>query len=297
MRSMKSRVAKVLFAQAWLVGLAAGAGHCWANAAMPIGLTGWNADVIYVPTGATETVESFDGSGYAWFESGGYPPSYNYTGTGILSSADNSAFGSAWHDPCNSSQSEFQFQSYSGNNVLELGNATSPGQMLTLSTPAGYENLAILAASGNIGGNATSTFTLTFSDGSTSRPITYDPYDWGGGTGQKVFGSNIARMEWPSGNPTIGNASYNMYETDINLTTFSSFDGALDSAKYIKSITFAEPSGGRIGVFAVSGVQNASAADPLPEPSAVSLLAVAAIPLLFRRPAGRWGHRCHRTTG
>ncbi|NNM87498.1 MAG: hypothetical protein HKL95_03160, partial [Phycisphaerae bacterium] len=120
--------------------------------------------------------------------------------------------------------------------------------------------------------------------------ITYDPYDWGGGSSsQKAFGGNLVRS--PSGTEggslAISNASYNMYETDINLTAITSSNGALDSAKFIKSITFAEPTGGRIGVFAVSGVQNSSASDPLPEPSTVALLAVAAVPLLLRRPAGR----------
>ncbi len=296
MRIGKSQVAKFLFAQAWLVSLSAGVGHCWANAAVSIGLTGWNADVIYVPGSAPGSVQSFDGSGYAWFESGGYPPAYGYTGTGLVSVEDTGPFVSAWQDTNNSNQTEFQFQPYTGNNVLELGNAASPGQTLTLTTPAGYNNLAILAASGNIGGDATSTFTLTFSDGSTtSAPITYDPYDWGGGNSQKVF-TGLARMQWSNGsNPTISSASYNMYETDINLTTLTSSNGALDSAKYIKSITFAEPTGGRIGVFAISGVQNTSATDPLPEPSTVSLLAAAAVPLLFRRRAGQWMHRCHKT--
>jgi hypothetical protein len=286
MRIVKSRLVKGLFAQAWLVGLSAGAGHCWANAAVPIGLTGWNADVIYVPSGATQTVQSFDGSGYAWFEAGAYPTSGTYQRAGLSTAGDTQAFGSAWQDPNNTNQSEFEFQPYTGNNVLELGNTSDSGQTLTLTTPAGYNNLAILAASGNIGGDYQSTLTLTFSDGSTSS-MTYDPYDWGQGTTQEVFSPNLSRMEDTSNGPTFGSASYNMYETDINLSNYVSSNGALDSAKFIKTITFAEPTSGRIGVFAVSGVQNSSAADPLPEPSTVALLAAAAVPLLLRQSARR----------
>ncbi len=295
MRILTSRTAKVLFAQAWLVGLSAGAGHCWANAAVPIGLTGWNADVIYQSNYPGDVVQGFDGDGngsYSWVENGTYGPENVINGLSV-----NNNVTSAITDPYTKANTQFQFQPYNGNNELKLGSSAVPGQTLTLATPAGYNNLAILAASGNIGGDATSTFTLTFSDGSTSGPITYDPYDWGGGTSQKVF-TGLVRSE--SGTEsyaslTVSSASYNMYETDINLTTLTSSDGAADSAKFIKTITFAVPSGGRIGVFAISGVQNTSAADPLPESSTISLLAAAAVPLLLRRRAGRWMHRGHKT--
>ena len=299
MCSMKFRVAKVLFAQAWLVGLSAGVGHCWANTADSINLTGWNANVIYQSNYPNEVVQGFDAEGngsYSWVEEGTYGGNVVYNGL-----PPDQIVNSALTDPCTGTNTQFQLQHYNGNNELKLGSPAVSGQTLTLSTPAGYDNLAILAASGNIGGDCTSTFTLTFSDGSTSRPITYDPYDWGGGTSQKVFAEGLVRSPSgtePASSPqSISSASYNMYETDIDLTALTSSDGALDSAKYIQSITFAEPSSGRIGVFAVSGVQNTSAADPLPEPSTVSLMAVAAVPLLLRRPAERWARRCHKATG
>ncbi len=295
----KSRVAKAVFTQAWLLGLAAGTGQCWANAAMPIGLSGWNADVIYLPGVTNETVQSFDGSGYAWFVEGYYPPSTAFQGSGLPSSADTTTFGSAANDTCNPDRTQYQFQPFTGNNVLKLGSPADPGQTLTLSTPEGYNNLAIIAASGNTGvTNYTSTFTLTFSDGSTSGPITYDPYDWGEGgkttqqAAQQVFSTALGRT--PTGN-TYGSPQdagyFNMYETDINLTELTSSDLAADSAKFIKSITFATPSGGRVGVFAISGVQNTSATDPLPEPSAAGLLIAAAVPLLLRRNTGGWARR------
>ena len=290
MRMVQSRLVKALFAQAWLVGLAAGAGHCWANAAVSIGLTGWNADVIYQSNYPGDVVQGFDGEGngsYSWVENGTYGAADVLNGL-----PSDGPVTSAIIDQYTETKTVFQLQPYNGNNELKLGVPTvDPGQTLTLTTPAGYNNLAILAASGSTGvGNYTSTMTLTFSDGSTSGTITYDPYDWGGGSSsQKAFAANLVRG--PSGTESeslaISSASYNMYETDINLTMLTSSDGALDSAKYIKSITFAEPKSGRIGVFAVSGVQNFSAVYLLPEPSTVALLAAAAVPLLLRQSARR----------
>ena len=290
MRIVKSRLVKALFAQAWLVGLAAGAGHCWANAAVSIGLTGWNADVIYQSNYPGDVVQGFDGEGngsYSWVENGTYGAADVLNGLPFDGTVT-----STITDQYTKTNTVFQLQAYNGNNELKLGVPTvDPGQTLTLTAPAGYNNLAILAASGNRKyPNNPSTLTLTFSDGSTSS-IPYDPYDWGSGSssGQNAFAANLVRG--PSGTEgeslAISSASYNMYETDINLTMLTSSDGALDSAKYIKSITFAEPKSGRIGVFAVSGVQNSSAADLLPEPSTVALLAAAALPLLLRQSARR----------
>ncbi|NNM87145.1 MAG: hypothetical protein HKL95_01360, partial [Phycisphaerae bacterium] len=171
MRLVKSRLAKGLFVQAWLVGLTAGAGHCWANAAVPIGLAGWNADVIYQSNYPGDVVQGFDGEGngsYSWVENGTYGAADVLDGLPIDGTVT-----SAITDPCTNTQTEFQLQAYNGNNELKLGAPTvDPGQTLTLTTPAGYSNLAILAASGNIGGDYQSTLTLTFSDGSTSA-ITY----------------------------------------------------------------------------------------------------------------------------
>lgn len=280
------RIVRMMACPALLLGMSV-CGVSRATVATPIGLTGWNENVIYASgVGVSQTVTGFDGT-YHWYTAG-----TGLSGNGIpLGTNDGYSNSILSEAPTNPGNTVFQFQPASQNSVL-LINQYDTSSTLNLSAPAGYNSLAILSASNNmINQRDTSSFTITFSDNTISNTITYDPFDWSalaGSDTQAVFSTNLNRSE--SGSmPNTSNgdgAYYQMYETDINLATLG------DADKYIKSISFAAPGGGYIGVFAVSGVVNSSASDPqpvpVPEPTALDLLMMGGMIFLGRHLAKRF---------
>lgn len=139
----------------------------------PIAVTGWNEDVVIEdttvgPPFTNVAVEVNAGEGNALYQTGlpqyawGLPPS--------------GAFVSLTGD-----RTIFQFQPYTTNNALILNRDTGlTSGTLTLSQPATYATIAILAQSCN-GTNDTGPLTLQFTDGSSVQTTYYAP-DWMNGT-------------------------------------------------------------------------------------------------------------------
>jgi len=200
------------------------------------GLTGFNQDVVFDNAGDPVS-QSFDGEGNNWYQNG---LDGNTTG---LPQSFTSNFGTP-----------FTFQSFTGNNVLMLGNDNSDSGTLTLTTPAAYSGIAVLAASADSANPASGTFTIYFADGSNSGPLTYDATDWSNTDANAVFpaGSifNASGSATPSSPGTFNSVNFpvQMFETRVDLASLG------DAGKAIQSISFnVNSSRGETGIFAVSG--------------------------------------------
>jgi hypothetical protein len=234
------------------------------GASIPIAVTGFNGDVVSENT-ATPFAASFDGGTNAWFESGlgghadGLPNSRVFVNDGSNGSTNTGT--------------TFMFQPYTGNNALLLKAGSTSGT-LTLTNPASFGLLAILASSGNGGG--TGNAVLNFAGGIT-RNITYNATDWNqqsnppGPTALGNLGRNTAIGANGMGFTYGKNVPFAFYETDINLLSLGA-DGLT-----LQSITFNGMAGtaNTTGIFAISG-----GAAPVPEPSTLILGALAGLGVL-----------------
>jgi len=204
----------------------------------PIGLTGWNAEIIAAnnapgpSAGTTSDLEY----GYAFYEQGapgssspgGFPTNNKLTSESGL-------------------MAMFQIQPYNGDNALVLGGTAGyPGtNTLTLTTPCHFYNYVEFLVEGV--DNPTWEVTLNFSDGSTSTYKTSDP-DWTqGGPGAATLDAvTQSSSSW-------GGASYYTYvylqEHDIPLAP-------CESAKTVTSITFIQSGGSAVAIFAVDAQTN-----------------------------------------
>src|SRR6266849_7612648 len=210
-------------------------------AAVPLALTGFNADVV-TENSATPSAVRFDGGTAAWFEAGlgghadGLPNSRVFVKDGSSGTTNTGT--------------TFMFQPYTGNNVLRLLPGATSGS-LTLVTPGSFTQLAILASSGSGGG--TGNALLHFSNGTTTN-ITYSAVDWNQNSnppGPAAIG-NLGRNE------NVGTAGtsftygkpvpFAMYETDINLLSLGLSGLTLTSVDF----TGLAGSAAVTGVFALS---------------------------------------------
>jgi hypothetical protein len=222
----------------------------------PISLTSssWNADVVYATNSPNDTATTFDG-GYAW--DAAYASLDAWTASSGLPIAPftNSA-----------TNTEFEFQSFTANNV-NLFSGGSTGGTLTLTAATAYDNIAILAASANASNHvANVNMTLHFADGSTSSPIPYNIYDWGGYSGATGALPNSVDRSTAGSSPTMASQSvldtsnlgdFQMYETDFNLASLGY------SNKALTSVSFSAPSSGDVGIFALSGYANPTQPPPV----------------------------------
>ena len=162
----------------------------------PIGLTGWNAEIIAAnnapgpSAGTTSDLEY----GYAFYEQGapGSPSPGGFPTNNKLTSASGL-------------MATFQIQPYNGDNALVLGGTVGyPGtNTLTLTTPCHFYNYVEFLVEGV--NNPTWEVTLNFSDGSTSTYNTSD-LDWTqGGPGA----ATLDAVTQSSG--SWGSASYYTY--------------------------------------------------------------------------------------
>jgi hypothetical protein len=203
----------------------------------PLSLSGFSQDVVFETGTANPTVShDFDGSGFAWFQAGA-------TDTNQVAHVDGlpTYFTSQ-------SGSTFQFQSFAANNVLLLGpNGGLPSSgTLTLTTPATYTTLAILA-SASTPASPTGTVTVLYTDGTTGT-FTYNAPDWGSGAASAALPTRVARAHAGSGatfqrtDQSTGD-QWDMFEADIHP----------DPTKQVASLEFAANGPNTTGIFAVSG--------------------------------------------
>jgi hypothetical protein len=133
----------------------------------PIAVTGFNADVIVDKDTTTRAAHTYDGNAIAWFEAGAVDDTGTEHDDGVPAGQTvTSATGSGV---------VYAIQPAAGNNVLRIPR-TEDGT-LTLTEPAPYTSLWVLASSGSGGGM--DDVTITYDDGSSDfLASSYDASDW-----------------------------------------------------------------------------------------------------------------------
>lgn len=205
-----------------------------------IALAGWNADVIHgngenTTNGDFGTNAAVDGGTFIFYENGsqGAPQKGLPTG-GVLVNANNGIV--------------YQLQPYTAMNDLRLtpGSATAT---LTLANPGKFTALHIADVGGS--GNAGFSFTLNFSDGSSTVVNNQTAPDWFNNT--PFVDSNFGRLDASNGayNNVSGNpGNPRIYEDAFTLAP-------ADAAKTLMSIDFNDPGNAAtspvLNVFAVTG--------------------------------------------
>src|SRR6516225_9129968 len=106
----------------------------------PIAANGWNRDVI------VENSASAPYSSYALpFD---VPNNYGFYQAGLSTGTRGLPVGGSFTSLLDGT-TVFQFQPYTGNNVLQLSASTSSFGTLSLGTPGAYSSLSVLAAAAN----------------------------------------------------------------------------------------------------------------------------------------------------
>ncbi len=213
----------------------------------PVAVSGYNRDLVIESTAigppfSSYAVEFNPGEGTGFYQHGlpgfsdGLPASGSFT----------SATGDG---------TTFQFQPYTTNNALVLSSETGLSSgTLTLTTPALYNRIAVIANAANGDGSGAANLTFDFSDGSSYTTIYYAP-DWFNNTYNVALGG-VDRIYISSGAlDNSGTDNPRFYETTIDLASVLG-----TSNKPLVSLTFAQapgtlPSGlsGATGIYAVSG--------------------------------------------
>jgi sugar lactone lactonase YvrE len=143
------------------------------SATVPLLVTGYSADVISDKDSQARFAQPFTTGTFAWFESGaaddnGTPhPDGLPAGRTIVSTTSSGAI--------------YQIQPANADNVLQL----SVGQTgtLSLTIPAAYRTLYILASSGDGSPSSVGSGSIHFADGAT-QAFSYNCFDWCNGQGR-----------------------------------------------------------------------------------------------------------------
>jgi hypothetical protein len=191
-------------------------GDTWAAALRqvlpaPVLVTGYSADVISDKDASARFAQPFHGGTFAWFESGAVDDEGAQHNDGLPAGL---SFLSA-----TGSLATYQIQPANAANVLQL----SAGQTgtLTLTTPAAYSTLYLLASSGDGTPSSVGSGTINFADGST-QAFSYNSFDWCNGQGglhpEAVLSGPIGRADvGPIGTAFAYNqdCDFQIYETVI----------------------------------------------------------------------------------
>jgi sugar lactone lactonase YvrE len=225
----------------------------------PLAVSGFNQDVV-VPNTATGGntsyyAESFDGT-FAFYESNLDAISYTGGNGHTLGLPVSRTFASL-----TDGATVFQFAPYTANNVLYL-TAAAPSGLLSLSSPAAYDSLSILAASANGGGNGS--LVIQFSDGTSSPPLAFLADDWYviAAGALTHFGRIYCGYYNAFYTDDYSGAAPNLYETTVDL------DALGLNARPVAAVTFTMPDGvgtttnTRTGVFALSGTASVALQSP-----------------------------------
>ena len=228
----------------------------------PIVATGWNRDVVVENTAGlpySSAAAPFDvPNNYGFYQAGlsggtrGLPASRSFT-----SLVDGTTV--------------FQFQPYTANNVLQLSASSGSFGTLTLTTPAAYSSLSILAAAANSGASQ-GNLVIHFADATVSPTLQFNNSDWFFQPNPALMG--FGRVDLGAASPEDNGDSFpELYQTTLNLVTLGL------STKPIASIDFLDLSSDpreSTGIFALSGTL-------VPEPGSIGLLAIGATMLALLR--------------
>jgi hypothetical protein len=230
----------------------------------PIGATGWNRDDIVENTASppySSAAQPFD-----------VPNNYGFYQAGLPTGTRGLPAGGVFTSLVDGS-TVFQFQPYTGNNVLQLSASTSSFGTLTLSTPGAYSSLSVLAAAANSSASQ-GNLVIHFADASVSQTLQFNNSDWFFQPNPAIQG--YGRLDLGSTSAEDNGGSYpELYQTTLNLAALGL------AGKAIVSIDFTDLSSDpreSTGVFALSGTL-------VPEPASVGLLAIgtAMLAVLRRR--------------
>jgi hypothetical protein len=209
----------------------------------PVPVTGYSADVICDKDPQARGAQSFNSGTFAWFESGAVDDNGTQHNDGLPAGQ---AFVSATR-----SSVTYQLQPANASNVLQLG-AGQTGT-LTVTTPAAYSTLYVLASSGEGTSSSVGSGTINFADGST-QAFSYNTLDWCNGPGGL---HPEAVLSGPNGRADIGpNGTSFVYNQDCDFQLYETVI-AIDPAHAgvaVVSIEFTgAPDAFSSDIFAVSG--------------------------------------------
>ena len=237
-----------------------------ATADYPIGVTGFNLDVVVENTAVGGNTynyaDTFDpacalSDGPTCFYEAGLVASNAYGGPAVLGLPPSGLLTNEFDHA-----TTFQLAPYNNSNVLYLTSASNSAS-LTFNTPMACKSLSVLAASAQGGGNGT--LVLYFADGSASSAIAFNAanYMTTNTAGEGAAITNFGTMDIGDYNEyysfdqanTPGYYFYfpTLYQTSINLQSLGL------NTKQINSVTFTMPGGTGTtantvtGVFALSG--------------------------------------------
>jgi len=211
-----------------------------APAAEPISVTGFNRDLVVENTSSgppyATAGELNPGEGNAFYQSGLSGKSYGLPASGAFKSVIDG--------------SQFQFQPYTASNSLVLSSETGlTNGTLTLTSPAVYNSICVIANSANATSTSVGSLSLNFADG-TSLVSSYHAFDWFSNPGYAL--QQVERISLSSGatqGASTGDPRF--YQTTLDIVALV---GATN--KPLASVTFGKPSGvGATGIYALSGVR------------------------------------------
>jgi hypothetical protein len=174
-------------------------------------LTGYSIDVISDKDSSARFAKPFGAGTFAWFEAGAVDDNGTQHNDGLPAGL---TFVSA-----TASGAMYQLQPANANNALQLG-ASQTGT-LTLTTPAAYSTLYILASSGDGTPSSQGSGSINFTDGST-QGFSVNCFDWCNGQGglhpEAVLNAPNGRADiGPDGTAFVYNqdCDFQLYETIV----------------------------------------------------------------------------------